>query len=190
MATGYGIQSTLVTSDLIYAVNLYNCTIVAAETGNIGNDGGYQVKVSHDTVGCGSQADNGFFLQLKDDIPWTRITWEWLGTGGAACWSFNNSSAYGTGAGDGTGYLLNYDSSLDYISRSYLSWEVPDYQSHSRVYACDNDSNNFFRYNTGVYRSFFMSRRRDTSGNKAGIHHGRSCNGAGYHTIIRNIRIW
>jgi hypothetical protein len=190
MATGYGIKSTLVTSANIHAVNLYNCTTITAETGNIGPNGGYQVKVSHNTGGCGSEQDNGIFLELNDTVPWTRITWEWLGTGTGACWSFNHSSGFGGGAGPTTGYLQNYDANLDVISRSFLSWEVAEYQSHSRVYACDNDANNFFRFNGGEFKSFFMNRRRDTSGNKAGIHHGRSCNTTGVFSIIRNIRIY
>lgn len=190
MATGYGINSTLVTSNLIHAVNVFNCTVITAETGNIGATGGYQIKVSHDTGGCGSEADNGIFLELKNDIPWTRITWEWLGTGTAACWSFNHSSGFGGGAGPTTGYLQNYNANLDVISRSFLSWEVVDYQSHSRVFACDNNANNFLRFNGGEFKSFFMNRRRDTSGNRAGIHHGRSCNNTGVFSIIRNIRIY
>lgn len=189
MATGYGIKSTLVTSDMVYAINLFNCTVITAETGNIGANGGYQLKVSHDTGGCGSAPDNGFFIELKDDIPWTRITWEWLGTGTAACWNFNGGS-YGAGAGDPSGYLASYNSSLDVISRSYLTWEVPAYQTHDRISACDNSADNFFRFNGGEYRSFFMSRRRDTSGNRAGVHHGRSCNTTGVFSIVRNIRIW
>lgn len=190
MATGYGINSTLVTSNLIHAVNVFNCTVITAETGNIGATGGYQIKVSHDTGGCGSEADNGIFLELKNDIPWTRITWEWLGNGAASCWSFNHSSGFGGGAGPTTGYLQDFNANLDVISRSFLSWEVSEYQSHSRVYACDNDANNFFRFNSGEFKSFFMNRRRDTSGNRAGIHHGRSCNGTGVFSIIRNIRIY
>jgi hypothetical protein len=189
MATGYGIKSTLVTSANIHAVNLYNCTIITAETGNIGPNGGYQVKVSHNTFGCGTEQDNGIFLELNDSVPWTRITWEWLGNGAASCWNFNAGS-YGGGAGPTSGYLQSFDIDLDPISRSYLSWEVPAFQTHNRVSACDNNADNFFLFNTGEYRSFFMNRRRDTSGNKAGIHHGRSCNTTGVFSIIRNIRIY
>lgn len=52
------------------------------------------------------------------------------------------------------------------------------------------DANNFFRFNSGEYKSFFMSRRRDASGLKGGIHHGRSCNSSGSSTIIKNIFVW
>lgn len=188
MATGYGIASTLVTSDLVYAVNLKNSTIITEETGNIGPNGGYQVKFRHDTAGCGNP-DSGIFVELNDNIPWTRITFEWLGLGTSACWSFNGGS-YGADGWPPSGYLQSFDANQDIISRTYLTWEVPAYQSHNRINGCDTNPDNFFRFNASEYKSLFMSRRRDTTGNRAGVHFGRSCNNVGDLTIIRNIRIW
>ena len=191
MATTYGIASTLVTTANVNLVGTTGGTTISA--GNNGPLGGYQIIFQHDTGGCGSGPDSGVYIELNDSTPWTRITFEWLGIGGAACWSFPNTSGFGAGAGPTDANLINYDEAAgDRVSRSYLTWEVPQFQSHSKVYACDNDSNNFFRYNTGEYRSFFMQRRRNSLLSYGGIHHGRSCNstGVGATTIIRNIRIW
>jgi len=191
MATTYGIASTLVTTANVNLVGITGGTTISA--GNNGPLGGYQIIFQHDTGGCGSGPDSGVYIELNDSTPWTHITFEWLGIGAAACWSFPNTSGFGGGAGPTAANLINYDESAgDRVSRSYLTWEVPQFQSHSKVYACDNDSDNFFRYNTGEYRSFFMQRRRNSLSSYAGIHHGRSCNstGSGATTIIRNIRIW
>lgn len=190
MATTYGIASTLVTTANVNSVGTTGGTVISA--GNNGPLGGYQITFQHDLTGCGGP-DSGVYIELNDSTPWTRITWEWLGYGGASCWSFNNTSGFGAAAGPVAGNLINYNESAgDRVSRSYLTWEVPQFQSHSKVYACDNNTNNFFIYNTGEYRSFFMQRRRNSLLSYGGIHHGRSCNGfgAGFNTIIRNIRIW
>ena len=192
MSTVYGINPKIVTSDMIYAVNLYNCTIQSGETGDFYTNSvsSYQLKVSHDTYGC-SGPDSGIFLELKDTIPWTKITFEWLGLGTAACWSFSNSSSFGTGTGTPTGNLIDYNEAAgDFVFNGHLTWEVPAYQTHNKVYACDGDADNFFRFNAGVYKSFFMNRRRNVNGSRAGIHHGRSCSDTGVYTILRNIRIW
>lgn len=191
MATTYGIATTLVTTANVNLVGTTGGTIISA--GNNGPLDGYQIIFQHDTGGCGSAPDSGVYIELNDINPWMNITFEWLGVGFAACWSFTHSSGFGGGAGPVAANLINYDEAAgDRVSRPFLTWEVAQFQSHSKVYACDNDDNNFFRYNEGVYRSFFMKRRRNSSLTYAGIHHGRSCNstGAGATTIIRNIRIW
>lgn len=187
MATGYGIASTLVTSDLVNQVKLggYD-TIVSAETGNIGPNGGYQVKTEYPTFNC---SNSGVFVELLDTIPWTNITYEILTTGASACWTFNRTG-YGPTPTDGN--MASYNESLgDRVSRPKNSWEVAAFQSHAKDYACDNNSNNFHHGNfqVGNPKTFFMQRRRNVNGSLAGPHVGKACTGAGT-TMIRNIRIW
>lgn len=187
MAAGYGIQSTLVTSAQIWSVNLGSYdSIVTAETGNVGPNGGYQIKTEYSGYGCSS---SGIYLELTDSIPWTNLTYEVILTGNSACWTFNDN-AYAPGAAYGN--MLTYNESAgDRISRPLNSWEVPAFQSHGKTYACDNNSNNFYHgsFNSNNPKTFFMRRRRNVNGSKAGPQMGRACTGTGT-TIIRNIRIW
>jgi hypothetical protein len=186
MATDYGIKSHNVTAALIDSVSTTGGTIISQGDVN----GKYEIQFRHDTFGCGGP-DSGILILIKDTISWKGITFEWLGNGTASCWSFMHSSNFGSATGTSNGNLLAYNESLgDVISRPYLTWEVPAYQSHDRVYACDNNADNFFIFNSDSYKSFFMKRRRNINGSLAGIHHGRSCNSTASFTIIRNIRIW
>jgi len=188
MATGYGIASTLVTSTLVNQVTINsNTTLESAETGNLGPNGGYQVKISNGGHGCGN---SGVFVELLDTIPWTNITYEVILTGDASCWVFNHpGGSYGPGGG---GNILAYNEALgDRISRPLNSWEIPATAPHDRTYACNNANTNFMRsaVSPNNPRTFFMQRRRDVNGSLAGPQHGRACVSAGT-TIIRNIRIW
>lgn len=186
MATTYGLGSTIVTANLIESVTTTGGTILSQGD----TSAGYQIEFRHDLSGCGGP-DSGILILIKDTIPWKGITFEWLGNGTAACWSFMDSSSnFGSATGTGTGNLLAYNSSVDVISRSYLTWEVSTFQSHDRTYACNNDANNFFRFNSSEFKSFVMKRRRNVNGQLAGLHHGRSCNSTSSVTIFRNIRIW
>jgi len=187
MATGYGIRSTLVTSDLVNQVLINsNTTLETAETGNIGPNGGYQVKISNGGHGCGN---SGVFVELLDTIPWANITYEVIITGTASCWVFNHpGGSYGPGGG---GNILAYNEALgDRVSRPLNSWEISGV-SAVKTYACDNNSDNFMRsqVNPNNPKTFFMQRRRDVNGSLAGPQHGRACVSSGT-AIIRNIRIW
>jgi hypothetical protein len=187
MATGYGIRSTLVTSNQVWSVALGSYdSIVTAETGNVGPNGGYQIKTTYTGYGCSS---SGIYIELSDSIPWTNITYELILEGNSACWTFNEN-AYAPGSA--LGNLLTYDESAgDRISRPLNSWEIPAFQSHAKTSACDNNSNNFYHgsFNTNNPKTFFIQRRRNVNGSKAGPQIGRACTGTGT-TIIRNIRIW
>lgn len=189
MATGYGIRSTLVTSDLVNQVSLggYD-SIVTAETGDIGSNGGYQVKTTYNSYGC---SNSGVFVELLDTVTWTNITYEVVLTGTSACWSFNHhENSYGPSPKSGN--MEAYSESLgDRVSRPLNSWEVSTFQSHNRTFACNNNSNNFYHssFNVGDPKRFFMQRRRNVNGSLAGPHVGRACTNGGT-TIIRNIRIW
>lgn len=184
----YNLNSTLVKQENVYGITVSNCTIISGETGNTGPFGGYQIKVTHDTTGCGNPSSY-FYLELNTNIAWRYIACEFELTGVASCWGFND----GTYALDGN--LLSYDeANLDLIPnyRAFNSWEQTQFQSHSRVVACDNESNNFFHstYQVGDPKKFIMRRRRNNLSNRAGISHGRSCNNTGVYTIVKNIRVW
>jgi hypothetical protein len=184
----YTFNSTLVKSEHVHAVTLYNCTLITSETGDYGPYAGYQIKVTHDTTGCGNPSSY-FYLELKNDISWSRISCEFEVEGVASCWGFNDGSY----ALDGNLQSYN-ESSYDIIPnyRAINSWEKSQFQSHGRISACDNESNNFFHgsFHTGNPKRFLMRRRKNNLSNRGGLSHGRSCNNSGVYSIIRNIRIW
>lgn len=185
MALAHGQKSTLVTTSYVYGVTVNSATINTAETGNLGTRGGYQVSISNNAVGCGS---TGILLELNDTIPWSFVTFQVVLTGTTSCWSFCTGDYVAAGGGN----IFSYnEGNGDIISRALNSWEQPQFQSHGREHACDNDSNNFFNsgYAVGDPKVFFMKRRRNVNGSRGGIALGRACAGAGT-TIIRNIVIW
>lgn len=190
MSVVSGRSSVMVSSAYVNSVNITGGTILSQ--GN-GSNGGFAVSFQHNLSGCGG-AESGIFVELKDTIAWTGISYRTTVLGTASCWSFANSSGYGLVPGfTTTGNLLNYDTALgDQISISYLAQQDPTYASHNPVVACDNDANNFMLFNGGTYRYFTMKRRRNVNGSLAGIATGRSCNstGSGSITIIDNIFIW
>lgn len=190
MSVTAGRSSVMVSSAYVNSVNTTGGTVLSQ--GNDGN-GGFVVAFQHNLGGCGG-AESGIFVELKDTIAWTGISYRTTVLGTASCWSFANSSGYGLVPGfTTTGNLQDYNTSLgDQISLSYLAQQDPTYSSHNPVYACDNDANNFMIFNGGTYRYFTMKRRRNVNGSLAGIATGRSCNstGSGSITYIDNIFIW
>lgn len=190
MSVFFGEQTFKINSAFINSVTTTGGTILFQ--GDINNS--YELHFRHDLSGCGGP-DSGLLILIRDTIPWTKISFEWLGSGTASCWSFMDANSnYGAATGTPTGNLLPYNETLsDTVVRSFLTWEVPQYQRTNKTTACDNNSDNFFRFNSSSFKSFHMNRRRNNSiQSLAGIHHGRSCNstGEGSVTIIRNIRIW
>lgn len=190
MAVHFNTRAKRVTSDDIYSITLLNTTVNTSTDIN----GGFVFEGYHTVAGCGG-VETGILITLKDNISWTRISFKWEGSGTASCWSFMDPSngAYGASTGNPSGNMLSYNESLgDRLYDNYLTWEVSAYQSHNRTYACDNNADNFFRYNSGELKRFRMSRRRNVNGSLAAIHHGRSCNstGAGSVTRISDIFIW
>ncbi len=185
-----GRSSVGVTSAYVNAVHVTGGTVLSS--GN-SSDGLYSVTYRVDLGGCGGP-DSGIFVQLKDTIPWTGISFRVQLSGTASCWSFNRDPGYGAIVGyNTTGYLQSYSTLAgDQINFSYLAQQDPAYSSHDPVYACDNDANNFMRFNSGTFKFFTMKRRRDTSSNLAGPYIGRSCTstGEGSQVIIDNIFIW
>lgn len=185
MSIIYNINPLIVTYSDIQAIYLVGATILNQDQEN----DGYLIRIRHDT---GSSCDaTGVYVQLKDTIAWTRISAEFWTTGAAACWTFMQPSGYGSNNGDGN--ILSYDESAgDKCIKTYLAQDDPQFSSHAKANACDNDANNFMRYNTTTFRKCTFVRRRNVNGNLAGIHHGRACSEVGSNaiTIIKNIRVW
>lgn len=189
MAIHYNQRATKVTSSMISSITLFNVTM----TLNSDIEGGFVFEGYHTTGGCGAAQDSGVLILLKDDISWSKICFKWEGTGIASCWSFMGSSNWGASTGTASGNLLSYnEANGDRLHDNFLTWEVPAYQTHNRTTACDNDANNFFRFNSTQFKRFRMTRRRNVGAGLAGIHHGRSCNttGTGDVTRISDIFIW
>ncbi len=181
MGLVYGAITNKITSADINSISLTQATIDTSATGNIGPSGEWQLKVNHTNSDCSLTLVE---IQLKDNINWSYITFEMDTTGPAACWGWNHGNY------SNSGNLYSYDEAAgDRIFESINSWELPQFQSHNRTVACDNDSNNFMRYNTNGPRVFAMKRRRNVNGSLASISFGRACNSGGY-TIVKNIRIW
>lgn len=189
MGVNYNRTSIKVTAALVNSVITTGGTVLSSGDVN----GVFRVVYRVDSGGCGGP-DSGIFVQLKDTYPWNGISFETKLGGSASCWSFNVAGSYGSIAGYNTsGYLQAYSTADgDLIYRSYLAQEDAQFSSHNPVTACDNDANNFMRYNTGILRYFTMKRRRDTSGTLAGPYIGRSCTSTGSDSlvIISNIFIW
>lgn len=189
MSVTAGRSSIGVTSAYVNAVHTTGATVLSS--GN-SDSGLYSITVRVDNGGCGGP-DFGVFVQLKDTIAWNGISFRTQLSGTAACWSFNTSGFGAIASFSTTGYLQTYDTSLgDQIYLSYLAQQDPQFSSHDPVYACDNEANNFMRYNSDTLKLFTMKRRRDTSGNLAGPYIGRSCTstGSGSLVIVDNIFIW
>jgi len=185
MSTFYGRKAERVTYAHVNSVVLVGASIQSQSD----DDGGYQLRVQHNT---GNACDSsGVFIQLKDFIPWTGISVEFQTTGAAACWTFMQPGGYGSGGGDG--FISSYDEALgDRCVKTYLAQDDAQFVSHAKASACDNDANNFMRYNTTTFRNCTFVRRRIVNGSLGGIHHGRACSeiGANAITIIKNIYVW
>ena len=178
-----GVNSSLITSVDVNSISLSTCTIITGSTGNLGTGGGYQLMFSHDNTDCSNSRG---YLELKDNISWSKIAYDMIMYGYASCWGFNDAG-YSNG-----GNLLTYNESLgDMVYNCLNSWEKIQFQTYNKQSACDNQSDNFFHgsFATGDPKVFRMIRRRNINGSLAGIAHGRACNGYGT-TLITNIRIW
>lgn len=185
MAVIYNINSYAIKFPDINSVYLVGATILSQSE----DEGGYTITVRHDT---GSACDStGVFVQLKDTVTWSRISAEFWTTGAAACWTYMQPGGYGSTSGDGN--IYSYDEAAgDRCIRTYLAQDDAQFITHAKANACDNDANNFMRFNTTTYRKCVFVRRRIVNGNLGGVHHGRACSevGANAITIIKNIRVW
>jgi hypothetical protein len=186
MATLYGAASRRITLTDINFVTMQATTII---TSGIDTSGGYYITFQVDGVGCVPSPNNPYVvIELKDNPPWTMITYEMYFTTTSSCWNFNS------GGTNGTGGLLAYDPLIDRVFNCVNSFELPQYTKQMSV--CDNAATNFLHYThaTGTFRSFFVTRRRDTSSySPVQIMCELACNaesGVGKNITIRNIMVW
>lgn len=181
MGIAYGTNSLRIKSAHINQVVNTNGTIVSQ-----GDNQGFEFQWYPNNAGCGATPNSTFYIELLDPIPWTNITYELYTTGIASCWNFNSGGSLGNGN------LVAFNSSVDRVTRSVNSFNLPQYTI--QMNACDNASTNFMHssYKTGTYRSFFVSRRRSSLSSLAQINLSLSCNstGSGSIYIIRNIFVW
>ena len=183
MSINYGRNSRRIGSFDINLLTVANGTVLSS-----GEDsyGGYFIKFQFDNAGCGGSPDSRFSIELKDTTPWTNISYEAYNEGHASCWEFNQGGTFGLGN------LLAFNSSIDTISKAVNCFELPQFTK--QMGACDNASTNFMHptYTVGSFRSFFVTRRRGSSGLLANLNFQRSCNsaGAGSFIIVRNIFVW
>lgn len=189
MAVHYNQKATLVTNALVDAV--ITTGITTTTNGDV--DGRYVYQGTIDLAGCGNP-NSAVFVRLKDTVPWTRVTcfFEMDGTG--ACWTFMGGSGNAevspavAGLIPG-GNLEQYNATLgDRIFRDNGTF-VSNPAYTPKWSACDNNADNFFRFND--YKSFWCTGRRKSSAlGLAGIFHMRSCNATNKYIRISNILIF
>lgn len=183
MSIKYG-QGRKITANDIDSVTYAYSTLL--ESGN-DETGSYYIKMQPDAWSCGSGTESSFSVKIKDNTPWTKISYQMYLTGTASCWSFN------TAGWSGLNNLLPFDSSIDKFSYAQNSFELPQFEY--KMQACDGNSTNFWLSSNivGPYRSFFVTRRRDTSTtNLVSLAMNWACNstGTGSYAILRNINVW
>lgn len=184
MSIKYGTNSRKITLSDINQVVQANCTQLDS---GVDSDGGYYIKMQINNFGCGGSPNSKFYVELKDNKAWTKISYEVYIEGVASCWNFNNYGSYGFGN------LLEFDVNQDKIFYSKNSFELPQFAK--KMNACDNNSDNFYHtsFKVGTFRSFFVTRRRNTSNsNLANLNFELSCNSTGSSSFIllRNIFVW
>lgn len=185
MAVAYGQTGQIIRPEHVNTIILVGASIISQGEVN----GCFELTVQHNT---GNSCDStGVFVQLRDFISWTKISAEFWTKGAAACWTYMQPSGYGSSGGDGN--IFTYDEALgDRCLRTYLAQDDAQFITHAKANACDNDSNNFMRYNTTTFRKCTFVRRRNVNGNLGGVHHGRACSEIGSNaiTVIKNIVVW
>ena len=190
MGVHYNQKATLVTNSMIDAV------ITTGMTTTVNGDvnGSYVYQGTLDLGGCGNP-NSAVFVRLKDTIPWTKITCFFEMNGTASCWTFMGGNS-GTGevvpsttglipGGNIEGFNLSLGDRIFRDNGTFIS--NPSYAV--KLSACDNNADNFFRFND--YKSFWVTtRRKNISNGLAGVFHSRSCNQTGKYIKISNIFIF
>jgi len=185
MSLNYGTNSRKIMANDINQVVFANCTLMDSGSDL---DGSYYIKMSPNSFGCGTGPNSKFYVEIKDNKPWTKISYVLYMVGTASCWNFNQNGSYGTGN------LLNFDLSAgDRVFAGENSFELPQFTT--KMFACDNDSTNFYHnaFIVGSYRKFYVTRRRNTSNNNlVNINVEWSCNSSGLssYVILKDIFVW
>ena len=174
-----------ISTEEINSIILQNATITSF--GNNSNTV-FEISIQHTSGGCGVP-DSGIYIQLKDFIPWKYMAVTYEVRGGAACWWFDEGGEMAV-----TPNILTYDETKgDKIIQDYYGpLSDPAFATHQKTIACDNQTDNFMRYNTGVIRKIRYVRRRNVNGSLSGVHCERSCSGITVNdtTSIKNIFVW
>jgi len=175
MGIAYGRNSLRVTSSYISQITNTNGVIVSQGDNSSGS---FEFVWYPLNGGCGVTPNSRFFIELKDTFPWKNITYQFISTGTASCWDFNQTA----------GNFISFNSSIDRVFNSVNSFENPAYQI--KMSACDNEPTNFYRF-PGT-KSFYVTRRRNNLVTPASIYVDLSCNavGVGNAITINNIFIW
>lgn len=179
----YGPRGHIITNYDVDSITTQNLTSIDK---NGDEKGSFHFKCTIPADGCGSAS--GFIILLKDVIPWTKISYKVEITGTSSCWNFNHNTNY-LPAGVPHN-ILAWNSSLDRVVRCSNSFEQPQFTL--KMYACDNNADNFYHssFHVGNPKIFTAIRRRDAIGNGlAGPAIGIDCNGG--NTIeVSEIVVW
>ena len=95
MSVKYGTGSRRLSSSDINQVVQANCTVLSS--GDNSNDGSYYLQMQPNNGGCGVTTNSKFYIELKDNLPWSKISYEIYIVGTSACWNFNQGGSYGLG---------------------------------------------------------------------------------------------
>lgn len=154
-------------------INSITNTGITSVDKNGNEDGSFHYKVT--TPGDGCTTNNGFVILLDDVIPWTKISYKVTLTGVSSCWNFNNGTNYLPAVAHN---ILSWNSSLDTVTKCLNTFEQTQFAI--KMFACDNNSDNFFHssFAVGNPKIFTAVRRRDSISNGlAGPAIGVNCNG-------------
>jgi hypothetical protein len=180
--------------------SVYTTGITTTINGDVSGNYVYQGTIN--LGGCGNP-NSAVFIELKDNISWSKMTCYFEMNGTAACWGFNGGGNATTNPTSSFlevspptaglvpgGNMERYDEALG----DRIFWDSNAFTYSQTLTrkgsACDNDADNFFRFSTPS-KSFWMTcRRKDKSNGLAGPFHCRSCNSTGTYILIKNIIIW
>lgn len=169
MALKHGQQGRII---LDADVDSITNTGIASVDKNGDERGSFHYKVTTPNDGC--TTNNGFVILLKDVISWTKMSYKVTLTGTASCWNFNHNTNYLPAVAHN---ILGFNSSLDTVTKCTNTFEQSQFAL--KMFACDNNSDNFFHgsFAVGNPKIFTAVRRRDSISNGlAGPGIGVNCN--------------
>lgn len=185
-----GVKQILVTNSMVDSV----ITTGMTTTTNGDINGSYVYEGTLNLGGCGNP-NSAVFIRLKDNpIAWTKITCFFEMNGTASCWSFMGTSGFGEAEPATSGLISGGNIEEFSISSGDTIFDDNGTFVSNSAYAvkwsaCDNNADNFFRFND--VKSFRTTgRRKDISNGLAGIFHLRSCNQIDKYIRVSQIYIW
>lgn len=176
MSIGYGNLGYALTPANITQIDLVSCTFDSVVQSARFSEWTF----TSPNVGCGATGATMIINDATIPFQWTKIAWKTRINFTSSCWNLAHSN---NNTGVGAHNILGWDPALgDAVSRSVNSFELPQYAL--KMFACDNDANNFLHqtYATGSFREWNMYRRRNGT-NTAGPAIGFACTGGGVFKI-------